>query len=259
MNDFIVWLAEIVGEVFREALLVLGIIAAALIVLVVLAVYWPGAVPPRRPAARPDLSRVPVAHAVPEAFNEVLRDLQPETAKTGAPRGNLVTFRPRAFARSGERPGVGRRGTPDAGAARIALAKRRLLAWATRSQRITFLRICPPGAPTIIGDYDMETRVVRACPNLHGADELEVLTHEVAHHLQGLRGRLSRSPNLKEDEADAVAVVALRVVGFDIDARDQYYLSEARDHVTGLRASRRVIEAMAETLARVMRGEHVTP
>src|SRR5262249_12902675 len=120
MNDRVAQLAESVGKALRELLLVLGMVTATIVVGVVLVAVWSGgAAPPRRPVERPDLSRVPVASAVPQAFAEVLRDLQPEPAKTRASRRNGGAVRTMAFTGRAESHEGGKPGTRDAEAERI--------------------------------------------------------------------------------------------------------------------------------------------
>lgn len=136
----------------------------------------------------------------------------------------------------------------------VAVATSRLLRWAER-ERITLLRVCPPKASNHVADYLWPERRVRICPDLHGYPELQVLSHEFAHHLQGIRGRLRREQSLSETEADAVTAIALRVSGFPVELRGLAYLSQRGDHVRGLAASRAAIEEMAIILARVLRGE----
>lgn len=135
----------------------------------------------------------------------------------------------------------------------VAVATSRLLRWAER-ERITLLRVCPTTASNHVADYLWPDRRVRICPDMRGYLELQVLSHEFAHHLQGVRGRLGRKA-LTETEADAVTAIALRVSGFPVEVRELAYLSQRGDHVRGLAASRAAIEEMAIILARVLRGE----
>lgn len=136
---------------------------------------------------------------------------------------------------------------------RSAAATKRLLSWARRSLRVRFERTCPPPEKRADADYRASDRRVRLCPELEGTDELRVVAHELAHALQGLRRRLNRKS--VEVEADGISRIAVLAAGFDVPLADFPYLSKPGDHASVLRESRAPIEAMAVTLASVMRGE----
>ena len=219
MSGFFGWVEETV----REVLTFIGGLVALLFIAVLVAVWWdgaPGSASRQVAVEKPDLSGQPVSVAVPRAFDDLVHELKStgasnprsgiEAEQVGAPTSGTVAT-----------PQQGR--TPDATSARTAKverAKQRLLTWARRSERMTFVRVCPPKDARAVADYQLASRVVRICPHLTGEAELVTLTHEVAHHLQGLRGRLGRPRNFMEDEADAVAVVALRAIGLYVEARE---------------------------------------
>lgn len=124
----------------------------------------------------------------------------------------------------------------------------RLLHWGTR-EGIKLTWVCPKERGAT-GDYFWPVRVMHICRSLTGRERLLVLTHELAHHLQGKHDRFNGQQALTEDEADAVTVVALGIVGIpDVSIRELGYLSRPGDHLTGIRAARSAIIAMGEELA----------
>jgi hypothetical protein len=127
-----------------------------------------------------------------------------------------------------------------------------LIHWAAREQ-IALTWQCPK-AHGIVGEYLWPSRVIHICPQFTGVQKLEVLAHELSHHLQGKRGRLGRPSAQKDDEADAVAAVALAMVGLDVSPAEFPYLSRSGNHVTGIKAARGTILEMARELAAAARA-----
>lgn len=113
---------------------------------------------------------------------------------------------------------------------------------------------CPPPArdgTRFLGDYRWP-RKIRICPGLSSLELAAVAAHELAHHSQGVAGRLRRKG--KEEEADAIALVALKALAVEVKASDGAYLGKPGDHVAGLREARSTIEQMAAVLVRAVEG-----
>lgn len=130
-----------------------------------------------------------------------------------------------------------------------------LLVWA-RGEKISVTWKCPAvGRDGVknVGTYTWPRRI-QMCPGYKGPVAAEITAHELAHHLQGERNRLERAKALTEDEADAVALTALKALGVGVTARDGGYLSRRGEHLTGIIASRQIILEMATELARAGLG-----
>jgi hypothetical protein len=126
-----------------------------------------------------------------------------------------------------------------------------LLAWAAR-ERVQISWTCPPVGKNGVkydGTYTWP-REVRMCPGRTGLSQASLVAHELAHHSQGKRNRLGRASREKEDEADAVSIVALKVLlgSGAISAKDGGYLSVPGKHLPALVTSRSAIEEMATEL-----------
>lgn len=212
--------------------------------------------PPPKPNT--GLEKVQVQEAVTRALNDVFSELgnykSPMRASLKAAYGTVAErLGPDAAAkRAPAQPALS--GAPE----RSLVAKDRLVTWARRALRVTFEHSCPPKDRDAAGTFWPATRRIQVCPDLKDDVTFFVTTHEVAHALQGVRGRLGRSKEVVEPEADVIAIVALRAAGFNEATKGHYYLEKPGQFLQSLLASRPAIEAMALTLAQVMRGEQVT-
>lgn len=203
---------------------------------------------------RDDHSHFDVPAAVSASFDELMQELSgTEVVEAPAPPTTSLTWLTGMLTNvasdfaSGYRRGRTRlRGSAEQ-------VSQELLRFA-EAEKIQLQWECPPPArdgTRFLGDYRWP-RKIRICPGLSSLEATAVGAHELAHHLQGVEGRLGRKG--KEEEADAVALVALKALAVKVKARDGAYLAKPGDHVAGLREARSAIEQMAAVLVRAVEG-----